>query len=74
VAGGKRRRLLAGTGAIRRRQFCGFKGAWVPMNSITAIKVSWFLAGSRVPETAETPCPPPRASAHHQPTPLPADG
>jgi len=36
--------------------------------------VLWFLAGSRAPETAETPYPPPRASARHQPTPLPAEG
>ncbi len=36
--------------------------------------VLWFLAGSRAPETAETPCPPPRASARQQPTPLPAEG
>jgi len=40
VAGGERRRLLASAGAIRLRQFSGFKGARVPTNTIKAIESS----------------------------------
>jgi len=73
--GGERRRLLASRGSDRLLRCVRFSGALVPLRLLSChVPVLDFVSEQVGRMDAVRQCPPPRPTARHQPTPLPAEG